>query len=282
MKRKVFILGLLAIFSAGVVFWSCQKEEILDDELMLKKASVMTVGDDLNWDGTVCAGEDHEFCLTFPQATKGNGDLQSTNGQVQLLIDGDDPETTDEIETEYWIQIAHGGGNTGFCFNYTFETAGTYNLQFKASDSKWSEATVTVENCGCETSFSGITECGTFGDDDQYNRKVVFTFKTELEGEYKIQGGLTNFTGEEFEVNVTGGEYDTRVPGGSSNRIITATGSLAECGEVVVTVLWNSDNSGDYIIGDWSVELDGEKILVLEKLLCDDEGEGYEPITEEE
>ncbi len=205
MKRKLFILGAFALLLAGGSMWSCQKDDVMnsyEDDLMLKKAksSLASVGDELNWEGTVCAGEAHQFCLTFPQDTKGNGDPKETNGQVQLLVEGDDPETEDAVETEYWIQIAHGGGNTGFCFDYTFESAGTYDLRFKASSSKWSQTQVEVVNCGCEESFTYETifnEDGTevevtftyIPEEDMDDATVVFTFAQSV-----VVTGLEDWT----------------------------------------------------------------------------------------
>src|SRR6187399_11120 len=76
----------------------------------------------------------------------------------------------------------------------------------------------------CTTSFTGKAfECGT-----HRVAEYTFTSKDALTG-FKIQGGLTNFTGADAEVTVTGGSNITkmqRTPGGSSNRVITVEGNI--------------------------------------------------------
>jgi|GEM_PF-862682 len=175
MKRKLLLIPALTLLLAGGSMWSCQKDDVIssyEDDLMLKKvkSSQADVADILSWEETVCAGKAHEFCLTFPQDTKGNGDPKETTGQVQLLVAGDDPGTEDVVENDYWIQIAHGDGNTNFCFDYAFEEAGVYELRYKASSPNWSTAQVQVVNCGCEESFTYTT---TFNED---NTEVEVTF----------------------------------------------------------------------------------------------------------
>lgn len=182
MKKWVY-MTVSAMVVAGGIFWSCQKDEILtsQEELMLKKATIQQVTDVLTWNEQVCAGEEVEFCLSFPQATTGKGTAKETNGQVQLLVAGDDP-ATEETETSYWLQIAHGGGNTSFCFNYTFYEAGIYSLRFKASDSNFQVTEVVVENCGCEESFDyEKNENGSYTftyipEETISNANLVFTF----------------------------------------------------------------------------------------------------------
>lgn len=283
MKRKMFFMGVLTVVMAGAIFWSCQKDEVLmntEDGVMLKKGNVAVMEtsvtvDTLIWEDVVCAGEEHEFCLEFPQAYLPNGNTTKTNVNVQIW----NPELEEEGD---WEEIFQGNFDFGpKCFTYKFLEEGVYNLKYKIGSGGFTEIDVNVANCGCETLLSGKTECGTFGEQDQYNRKAVYFFSTELTGEFKIQGGLTNFTGNDYNVTATVGEVESRIPGNSSNRIVSVTGQLDDCGEVEVTIHWKSTNSNEFITGDWSVELSGNKILEIDALTCNDEGKGYTPEIEE-
>ena len=171
MKKNSLFFVFATLVVGVAMFVSCQKAEIVNDEdsLLLKKAqlSAQQVTDAISGvEGTKCAGTEFEICISFAQAYNGNGGTKETNGQVQLLL-GDNPSTTDVVETDYWLQIAHQNSNTGFCFNYTFDIAGTYSLKYKASNAQWSNATVEVVNCGCEESFSYV---------DNGNNSYTFTY----------------------------------------------------------------------------------------------------------
>lgn len=110
----------------------------------------------------------------------------------------------------------------------------------------------------CETSFTGeAIACGT-------EREAVYTLtaKDAIEN-FKIQGGLTNFTGADAEVIVTGGTGITTsqwTPGGSSNRVIKVEGNIEACGVITIRIKWNSTNSGGIITGSWSVSANGSEV----------------------
>jgi hypothetical protein len=127
--------------------------------------------------------------------------------------------------------------------------------------------TITVNNCGCDSSFSALTTC------NGPSRTATFTFKAGEDASYKIQGGLTAFISD---VAVDGASVLKIV--GQGNNIISWTGNLKECDEHTITVTWNSTNGDPDIIGDWSVERNGVKILVLDPLECGENGVGYSPI----
>ena len=104
----------------------------------------------------------------------------------------------------------------------------------------------------CVTSFAGnAISCGTV-------REAEYTFIAGDEQSYfKIQGGLTNFTGADAVVDVTGGSGITTsqwTPGGSTNRVIRVEGSAAKCETITIRIRWNSTNSGGIITGSWSVK----------------------------
>lgn len=103
----------------------------------------------------------------------------------------------------------------------------------------------------CVTAFEGkAIACGT-------EREAEYTFTSTEDLSYiKIQGGLTNFTGDDAIVTITGGNLTATqsTPGGSSNRVIKIEGSVTACQKVTINIKWNSTNSGGIITGSWSVK----------------------------
>jgi hypothetical protein len=111
---------------------------------------------------------------------------------------------------------------------------------------------ICIVDKSCETSFTGkAMAC-----DNQREAVYTFTSKDALTN-FKIQGGLTNFTGADAEVTVTGGSNITKsqwTPGGSTNRIIKVEGDIDACETITIRIRWNSTNSGGIITGSWSVK----------------------------
>jgi len=103
----------------------------------------------------------------------------------------------------------------------------------------------------CETSFTGEAKSCGIQREAEYN----FTSATDVNN-IKIQGGLTNFTGDNAIVTVTGGNFavSQSTPGGSSNRIIKIEGSSKACEMITINIKWNSTNTGGIITGDWSIK----------------------------
>lgn len=156
-------------------------------------------------------------------------------------------------------------------------------------EGKSTELCVSVEQCGsCQyegNEFSGTAvSCGT-------SREAIYTFGSEEGvGYFKMQGGLTNFTGTDATVYINGtlvvfnstseddwltgtvGDFTIgqRTPGGSSNRNIRVEGSLETCTGVTVRIVWSSTNTGGVITGNWSVKDAGEVDLApsLPGLTC--------------
>jgi hypothetical protein len=216
MKKQTFLISAISlIMIGGMVLWSCTKEEAATSADQTGTHNLKAVGDQLLWDEPVCEGVEHEYCLTFPQAYKGNGDPKTTNGQVQLHYDGDDPETP-EIEDGYWLQIANGDGNTEFCFDYTFDEPGDYLVRFKASD-QFQETTITVS----EDATIALTSAE--GTDAQ--ELCVNTPITDIT--YSIGGGGTG-------ANVTG--LPIGVVGIYDDGVFTITGTPTETGTFNYTV----------------------------------------------
>ena len=120
---------------------------------------------------------------------------------------------------------------------------------------------------GCETSFTGeAIACG-----NQREAVYTFTSKDALEG-FKMQGGLTNFTGADADVTITGGSNITKsqwTVGGSSNRVIKIEGNIGACETITISIKWNSTNTGGIITGSWSVSAGGIDVApVIDGLQC--------------
>lgn len=179
-----------------------------------------------------------------------------------------------------------GSGSNTFTFNASWAACGEVTIVASILDGDGNvigsvtPVTTTyklIGPCaGCEidgNEFSGVANsCA------QTGREAVYTYGSEEGVSYfKMQGGLTNFTGDNASVyingilvvfdgtvtegnstwstgTVNGFTVGQRTPGGSSNRNIRVEGGLGECSEVEVKIVWNSSNTGSTITGSWSVK----------------------------
>lgn len=194
-------------------------------------------------------------------------EVKSSSGWSDLVIDGVSSWTNGPVVANSWGTYSFpltSGWQACDAVNFSLSVSGngppasfsvSYNLFPVCSD-------------GCDTSFSGeAISC-----DD--TREAVYTFIASEDQSYiKIQGGLTNFTGADAVVTVSGGNLVVSqwTPGNSTNRIIKVEGDVAACEEVMITIQWNSTNSGGIITGDWSVKgSDGSDIApAVAGLSCD-------------
>jgi len=258
MKRNLFLRGVLVALVSGTMFWSCEKEvESFENDLTLKKASAQSAST-INYSATACVGESHLFTLVAPTGA---------NLQVQA-----------ELAPGVWTQIFQVSSSVVATnnFSYVFTAPGTVNIRYKVGGGGYTTSTpVVVENCGCETTLRAVTSC-----DEAGNRTATFTLTVAEAASFKLQGGLTNFTAELYTVVASTGTVSTKIPGNSSNRVITVGGEVEACETVTVTVSWNSTNGGDSITGDWSVELNGQKALIVDAMACDQTKTGYAPVAE--
>ncbi len=159
--------------AAAMMSCSIDSPETNDDSNSFDaKANVLAEEESFIVPDQICAGEEAEFCTTFPQKTKGNGEPQTTNVQIQLF---------DELSDE-WIQISKGGADTEYCFSYTFPEATEYQLRYSIGAGGFTELSVMVENCGCEESFDYVENIDgsyTFTyvpTEDMIDAKLTFTF----------------------------------------------------------------------------------------------------------
>nr|WP_294938490.1 hypothetical protein [uncultured Flavobacterium sp.] len=180
-------------------------------------------------------------------------EVKSTNNWSDLVINGVSSWTGGPVAAGTWGVYSvplDSGWQACDMINFTLAVTGngppaSFDVEYKL---------IGICYDGCESSFTGeALSCGS-------TREAIYTFTADADQDYiKIQGGLTNFTGEDAVVTVSGGNLSVTqsTPGGGSNRIIKVEGSVSECEVIIVHVIWNSTNSGSVITGSWSVKDDG-------------------------
>lgn len=288
-KSKVFLkyTFVLTFFS---IMYSCQTEELTttnSDSLTNKSTntvsksavttpvSTKTTTGDCSID---CIKVDGPFFETTEQqiVTWGNGSsktvdimyyntttdfvlkVKSTNGWSDLVIDGVSSWTNGPVAANTWGTLTIPlSANWKACDRKSFLLQIAGNGPQAAFNVDYSLFGI-CKDTDCTTSFTGeAVSCGT-------SREAIYKFKSDTDLTYfKIQGGLTNFTGADAIVTVTGGTNIIKTqstPGGSSNRIIKVEGGLAKCSEVTINVKWNSTNSGGVITGSWSVSTNDSNV----------------------
>lgn len=177
-------------------------------------------------------------------------EVKSTHSWSDLIINGVSSWTNGPVAAETWgVYSVPLDADWQACdaLEFKLEVAGQgppvgFNIVYNL---------IGVCDDGCDTEFTGeALACGS-------TREAVYTFTPDADHDYiKIQGGLTNFTGDDAVVTVTGGNLSVSqsTPGGSSNRVIKVEGSVTECETVVIHVVWNSTSSGGITTGSWSVK----------------------------
>jgi hypothetical protein len=236
MKRKMFLLGSLALMVAGSIFWSCQKDELIDsEELMLKKAVKSEFIFTSNKDANFCAGDDLELTLT------GSG-----NKQIQMLVDGE------------WVQVAMvPHGDAPLVATLTNVAAGVYYFRHTSGTGFRNAAAIVISSCnGCEDLDVDLV-CG----EDGGPNVLTVTFTAGAAGDYVIQGGL-NAKVEGDVISKTAEDKDAEEIGSfnqlhngvvnSNANVIRWEGTLDECETVVITV----EFSGKCEIGSWTAKID--------------------------
>ena len=175
--------------------------------------------------------------------------VRSTKQWSDLVIDGSSVWTNGPVAANVW-------GEYSFPLDAGWEACDLVEFDLKVTGSgQPANFDVSYNLVGicqdCETEFTGeAISC-------DETREAIYHFTAEEAQDYiKIQGGLTNFTGEDAVVTVTGGNLSVSqwTPGGSSNRIIKVEGSAGACEEITIHITWNSTNPGGVITGDWTVK----------------------------
>ncbi len=229
---------------AGFLMVACSVDPIENDDFNSLDAKVKsTQTESFNIPELVCAGEEAEFCLEFPQDYAGPN-TKETNLLVQRKYMGDDPET-EEVETEYWVLVFHDSANTQACFDHTFETAGDHDLRYKIGSGGFTEVTVTVEDCNdCTNELVADLTCGA-------TNTLDLTFTAEEAGWIVIQGGLNHNTviTNKWSNVLTENEDHPSVENSNAN-VTRWEGYVEACEEVTITI----EFEGDGYVDDWSAK----------------------------
>lgn len=177
---------LYFIFGLGILY-ACSTDTLETGQLITADAKPSVeeevIPELFDYDEVICMGVPADFCFSFPQATAGPNN-KDTQVQLQLYFYGDDPESDDDDGFE---QIFKGEGGTSVCDSWTFDEEGTYLFRYKIGSGGFIERNLTVENCGCEESFSytknGESEYTFFYTpaEDMDEALVVFTFAQSVE-----------------------------------------------------------------------------------------------------
>jgi hypothetical protein len=292
MKTTRILAFLLFVSISIFVIISCQKSKISDLSASKSESTEVTsayMPGVLLENGSILSGG---VTLTTPQEVNVNQSFNITAaidcGKVSIergyILAGDGVTkiykdlscSTENLQWESIVNFqcytddASWNGSLGQPGNYVFQTkhnGNDGNCDGKGGQDRSGECTFNGNQfyCfviqavnSCTTSFTGNAfDCGT-------HRIAEYTFKSKdaLTG-FKIQGGLTNFTGADAVVTITGGSNITKsqwTPGGSSNRIIKVEGNIAACETITIRIEWNSTNSGGIITGGWSVSANGTEV----------------------
>ena len=154
MKKNRLFFVMAALLLSAALFNSCQKEEVLNEELVLKSASEL-----FKWNKP-CPGED----LVLTLAGEGNR-------QIQQKINGE------------WVQIGQdNGGDEKIEAIVTAVELGTYEFRIKVGKGGYDPSVfITIEPC-CEPGFTykdngdGTYTFTLTPEEDLDNSELVFTF----------------------------------------------------------------------------------------------------------
>lgn len=281
--KKNFLTALSGLAFLLLLTAGCQKEELTNPGKLTTRGAADA---DIYYSANpTCQGE--EVTVYFDN---GSG---SNCGQSRIQVWG--PNDTD------WVTFLGNTLPVNGVVSKSFTPALAGEYRFRGSYQRtgsmaacpnsnenvvnFEDESLTVENCGCQTSLVAEASCS--GND----RTASYVFTHEGDIDYvKIQGGLTNFSGD-AEVLINGvavdfnsvspdgwdtgvvGDYTVgqRTPGGSSNRTIRVEGP-ASCEVLVITLNWSTtEPKGEFgeITGEWTVvDEDGAELAAVSDLMC--------------
>ena len=297
--RTYALLGVLSLLVLSI--YSCKKSELTSSKvatdeqqqsknvyqsaIVLPDGSKLAGGVTLEYPAQVNINEQFKISADIDcgRVAIERGYILAENG-ITKIYTGIDCETED-LEWEDLTGFACYTGDAEW--SGSFQETGTYvfrtkhnasdgNCDSKGGSDRTGECSFsgnqfycfTIEAVNsCETSFTGTANSCTNA------RQAVYTFNSVTDLSYiKIQGGLTNFTGDDAVVTIDGGNltWSQSTPGGSTNRVIKIEGSVTACQPVTITITWNSTNTGGVITGSWSVkDANGNEVAPsIEGLTC--------------
>lgn len=257
MKRKLFLIGTLALMVAGGIFWSCQKDETLtnpEEGLMLKNGLIAELN--LTYPDEVFV--DDNFNIEFSSTC---GKLKIERGYVPVI----DEETGEEIERTYnnltcetenlkWEDIVSGGFSkcAGGTHVENWSEVGTYvyraTLNHQAINDSDKKNGIPQSCLDCADFNGNKTECFVVnvipeGCDESFSYKtndnltVVFTYKSNVNidgAEIKLTcPHITGFTSNDdktYTVNNTGNQ-----------TVLSWTGSIEACTTITFDLTFTPD-----------------------------------------
>lgn len=214
---------IIYLFLPFMAFTACSTDSIDtegNDSLDAKAAAVqVALEQSLDIPLDFCAGVEATFTFNFPQATNANGNkLQKTHIFLQILVEGDNPET-EVIETEYYDDIINTqiDGAGPIPVNYTFWEAGTYYLQYKIGSGSPTAFSVFVAGCDqdCNSGYMiGDKNFNEIGPSNNWGWAHKFEFASsggeETREIHHKNGGLDGFVtvayAEDGTISVEAGE----------------------------------------------------------------------------
>jgi hypothetical protein len=289
MKTTLTRTLIAGVLTASFVIIACQKSKISDSSVSRSESTEVTSAYTpgvLLENGSILTGG---VTLTAPQQVNVNesfdinaeidcGRISIERGYIIVggvkiyknLSCSPNLEWESILNFECYATEASWSGSFAEPGSYVFRTkhnSSDGNCDGKGGQDKTGECTFTGNEfyCfviqavnSCATSFTGVAKnC-----DTQREAEYTFTSEEAING-FKIQGGLTNFTGDDAVVTVTHGSNITQwqgTQGGSSNRLIKVEGNIAACETIKICIKWNSTNSGGVITGSWSVKANGTDV----------------------
>jgi hypothetical protein len=231
MKRNLFLLSTMALVITSAMFWSCQKEEMMNEDVMLKKGKVEAIYNFSTNVSDVCAGGNLILTLT------GSG-----NKQIQMLVNGE------------WVQVEMvPQGNEPLEATIEGIAAGAYYFRHTSNKGYNIVGPITISSCpgsSCEDLEVELV-CGEDGEPNV----LTVTFTAGADGDYVIQGGLNaKVDGDLVSWDADKGGFNLTHNGvtNSNANVIRWEGYLEACEVVVITV----EFSGKCEIGNWTAEIE--------------------------
>jgi hypothetical protein len=239
MKKLRILIPVGLFLVAGLIFVACQKDAPIRGEKKVMATKTYDFYQGPTYRGTMTY--DDQICFGQPTALVFDGFESGKNIKIDYY----------NTDIEDWVMVENNNQNPPYTAYVTAPNVGTFQYRAKIWNSGFTSFTVQAIEC-CVTKLEGkAIKC------DNGDREAEYKFTYQGNINYvKIQGGLTNWTGDDAVVTVTpstGYTVNQWTPGGSSNRVISVEGP-ASCTPLVINVKWNSTNSGGEITGQWTVK----------------------------
>ena len=269
MKKKLFLLSALALMFAGGIFWSCQKDDVLQvaDGVMLKSAT-SNYPESCN---DVCIDLSLETVIYYKKSGSFNGIIgsnsktigytvyntednfvvelsysrtpasSSSTSTIKVTVDGEEKSTT----------IANGASDK-LEFPLDSDWAGCDEVEWSLEETEYDGGQIAgggtydlIGVCGdCENELTTeLTIC-------EGEKTLTVTFRAEEAGDVVIQGGLTN---DAVIISATSNLLtlnENHPSAGGSSSVTRWEGEVDACELVTITIVFTGGNG----VGDWTAK----------------------------